>query len=491
MMRRLLLLALAVAAGCSREGSTQARQEPPASPSAPPDHSRFVTAVDALASDALARGPVAGLSIAVMQRGEMVLAKGYGYADQESGVPASADTSYPIASVTKHFTAPAILRLMDQGKLGLDDPLSRFFPTARPAIGALTVRHLLNHTSGLTRGGPAPREAALSVLRRGGAARRQGEDWDYSNYNFSLLGLVIEQVSGRSYADYVRDELAAPLGLTGTGYCEDGTTTAGRGRDYEAGVRALSPTPYWTQPRFFAAGGLCSTVLDLVQWERALDEGRVVSADALQQMRAPTRLADGLDVDYGFGTRLGITGGHRKLGHTGGGRSNKAVLARYPDDDVTIAVLLNTERTEAKVIATDLEERIARALFEIPDPSPQGVPVPEDELRRYPGQYRDGMRVMRVAAEGGTLRLRAGPRRRDTAPLIAQGGDVFMDGEEPSVQLRFMISGDKARGYGRYHNGWFVGLGVRTGEVSATADSTVRAAAGRRVRRKPAGARHP
>jgi hypothetical protein len=162
------------------------------SPSPSRDHAVFIAAVDALAADARERGPIAGLSIAVFEHDEAVLARGYGAADLEAGIAATAITSYPIASVTKTFTAAAVLRLADQGKLSLDDPLSRFFPAARPRIGGLTIRHLLEHTSGLTRGGPAPRAAALSVISRGGTARAQGEDWDYSNYNFSLLGLVIE-----------------------------------------------------------------------------------------------------------------------------------------------------------------------------------------------------------------------------------------------------------------------------------------------------------
>src|SRR4029079_11812968 len=115
------------------------------------------------------------------------------------------------------------LRWRAQRSRAWDDPLSGFFPSARPRIGVLTIRHLLDHTSGLTRGGQAPRAAALSVISRGGTARAQGEAWDYSNYNFSLLGLVIEQASGRDYARYVNDELVVPLALTGTGYCEDGS----------------------------------------------------------------------------------------------------------------------------------------------------------------------------------------------------------------------------------------------------------------------------
>lgn len=463
------LAAAVVLVGCAPDAATETGQveSPSPLPTSPPspsrDDSAFIAAVDGLAADALQRGPIAGLSIAVFDHGKAVLAKGYGSADREAGVAAAAETSYPIASVTKHFTAAAILRLADQGKLGLDDPLSRFFPAARPRIGALTLRHLLDHTSGLTRGGPAPRAAALSVLRRGGTARAQGEDWDYSNYNFSLLGLVIEQASGRDYAAYVHEELAAPLALTGTGYCEDGTAVAGRGRDYQSGRKSLTPTPYWSESKFFAAGGLCSTVLDLVHWEKALEDGRVVSPAMLQAMRTPARVPDGLEADYGYGTRLGLTGRHRKVGHTGGGQSNKAVLARYPDDDVTVAVLLNTERTNATVTATDLEERIEQLFFGLSDPAPPSAPAPEQDLRRYAGQYRDGSRLVRVATEGGTLTVRPGLGHRPGSRLVPGGGGWFLDAAEPSFELRFQIRDDEAHGYRRYHNGWFVGLGARSG----------------------------
>ncbi len=434
---------------------------PSPSPSPEQDYSAFIASVDALAAEALQRGPVAGLSIAVVEHGKPVLEKGYGYADQEAGVPATPETSYPIASVSKHFTAGLILRLADQGKLSLDDPLKRFFPSARPRIGDLTIRHLLDHTSGLTRGGPAPRAAALNVITRGGTARAQGADWDYSNYNYSLLGLVIEQASGRDYSRFVHEEIVVPLGLTGTGYCEDGTAVPGRGIDYQSAVKSVSPTPYWTEQKFFAAGGLCSTVLDLVRWEKALEEGRVISPPMLQAMRTPARLPSGLQADYGYGTRLGITGSHHKLGHTGGGQSNKAVLARYPDDDVTVAVLLNTERSQARVTATDLEERIERLFFGLPETPTESASLPAGDLHRFAGQYGDGVRLVRVAAEGGALKVHPGSRHRPDSPLVPQGGDLFLDEDDPSVQLHFQIRAGEARGYGRYHNGWFVALGVR------------------------------
>jgi CubicO group peptidase (beta-lactamase class C family) len=451
--------------GCGRApaqagGAVQTASPPPSLAPPPPDRSAFLASVDALAAEALQKGPIAGLSIAVVERGTPVLVKGYGLADQEAAVPATAKTSYPIASVSKHVTAALVLRLADQGKLALDDPLRRFFPNAPQAIGVLTLRHLLQHTSGLTRGGPAPYAATQSVLRRGGTARGQGEDWDYSNYNFSLLGLVIEQVSGRTYAEYLRDEVAVPLGLTGTAYCEDGSAVPGRGQDYQSGLRSVTPTPYWTQAKFFAAGGLCSTVEDLVAFEKALEDGRVISPAMLRAMRTPARLADGLEADYGLGTRLGVIGGHAKLGHTGGGQSNRAVLARYPEDDVTIAVLLNTERKDARVTALDIEEGVTRLFFRLPE-VPSAMAVPQDELRRCAGRYRDGPRLIDVSAANGSLVRRSTALGKGPAPLIPQGGHVFVDEKDPSIQLRFQMGGDAARGYGRYHNGWFVGLGVR------------------------------
>jgi CubicO group peptidase (beta-lactamase class C family) len=414
--------------------------------------------VDALAAEALERGPIAGLSIAVEARGAEVLAKGYGFTDVEAKAPATADTSYPIASVTKRLTAAAIVRLADQGRLSLDDPLRRFFPAARPAIGALTVRHLLQHTSGLTRGGPAPRGAAQSVLARGGTGRAQGHDWTYSNYNFSLLGLVIEHVTGRDYAAYMEEEVARPLGLTGTAYCEDGRSVPGRGKDYLSSPRALTETAYWSEARFFAAGGLCSTVKDLVRWEEALQDGRVVSAAMVEAMHSPARLASGVDVDYGLGTRLGFTHARRKIGHTGGGQGNKAVLARYPDDDLTVVVLLNTERDDATVTAMDIEDKVARLFFDaVPSP-----PAPDPQaLARVAGEYRDGSRRVRARVDGEMLVLSPGLGNRASSRLRLQDPATFVSDDDSALEVRFWDEGGRVGGYRRYRRGWFTGYAVR------------------------------
>jgi hypothetical protein len=142
------------------------------------------------------------------------------------------------------------------------------------------------------------------------------------------------------------------------------------------------------------------------------------------------------------------------------------VLAHYPEDHVTIAVLLNTERANAQVTAAEIEERIARVFFGLPEPpaTPVPVPVSDEELRRYAGRYHDGPRVVDLAAADGVLRRRSGPHGSGKT-FVPQGGQVFLDGEEPSVQLRFQVGGGGTVGYGRYHNGWFVGLGVRAGDA--------------------------
>src|SRR5688500_13632034 len=437
-----------VLSACGGERPAQGGQavSPPSPAATPrPDHSAFVAAVDALAAEALERGPIAGLSIAVQARGTEVLAKGYGFADVEAKTAATADTSYPIASVTKRLTAAAVLRLADQGRLSLDDPLSRFFPSATAPIGALTVRHLLQHTSGLPRGGPAPRGAAQSVLARGGTGRPQGQDWTYSNYNFSLLGLMLEQVTGRDYAAYMEEEVARPLGLTATAYCEDGRPVPGRGKDYLSAPGSLTATAYWSEARFFAAGGLCSSVRDLVRWEKALQEGRVVSAAMVQAMQSPAKLASGVEVDYGLGTRMGYTDARRKIGHTGGGQGNKAVLARYPEDDVTIVVLMNTERDDATVTAMDIEDRVGHLFFGTPPASPEADAA---ALTRVAGEYQDGSRAVNARANGDALVLAPGLGSvRAPSRLRAQGDERFVSEGDPSLEVRFWAEGGRARGY--------------------------------------------
>lgn len=478
-MRRLLVLLLCVAmvAGCRRDPrpSLAEAAEPPAPVSQPAplrpgfDRAAFTAAVDAVAADVLARGPVAGFSIAVERGHEVLLARGYGMADVEAGVPAAADSSYPIASVSKNFTTAAILQLSERGRLDLDQPLGSVLEEARKAVGGVTLRHFLNHTSGIAvRGGPSPRGKALRALRAA-VTGTPGESFEYSNTGFALMGLVIEKASGLTYAQYIQQMVDA-AGLTSTGYCEGGRAVPHRVRDYGVGAQGVKPSLYWQFEKFFAAGGLCSSVTDLLRWEHALDEGRVVSAADRKAMMTPTVLGDGVEIGYGLGTRMGDTGGHRKLGHTGGGTSNKAVLAHYPDDDVTIAVLFNTEAYVARVTAMEVEDHVARLLFGLPDELGPAPALDVEQLQRYAGAYGEHGRSTRVVVDRAAQRLTAG----GIGPLVPQGGDAFVDEKDPAVMLQFVTSGDRTLGYIRRHEGWFVQFGRRTGEAGSAPVAPVR-----------------
>jgi CubicO group peptidase (beta-lactamase class C family) len=480
MSRRFLVfaaLAGTFACGAAPEPSPTVEAAPSASPSPPPfDRDAFTRTVDAAAQAALEKGPVVGMSIAVARGSDVLLAKGYGMADREAGVAASAETSYPVASVSKHFTAAAILREVDQGRLRLEDPVASVVEGARASLAEVPVRDLLNHTSGLAvRGGPSPRSRAVRALRAG-LSRPPGTEFAYSNTAFAVLGLVLERVTGQRYADVIA-RMAGSVGLTSTGYCEGNLPVPNRARDYGIGAAGLKPSTYWQYEKFFAAGGLCSSVTDLLKWERALEEGRVISPASLALMRASTVLAGGTEIGYGLGTRLGDTAGHRKLGHTGGGTSNKAVLARYPDDDVTIAVLLNTEAYNARVTAMEIESAVARALFGVPEPAAPPT-LTAEQLARYAGAYDETGRMTRIVVDPRQQRLTAGR----FGPLLPEGGDAFVDEDDPGVSLRFVTSGDRVVGYVRRHEGWFVEYGRRVGDASAVPERPARPR-GRRSRR--------
>jgi len=489
-MRRGLVLFLCVALGaaCRRDPHpSQVEAAPPAPVSQPApgvpgfDRAAFTAAVDALGAEVLERGPVAGFSVAVERGHTVLLAKGYGLADVEAGQPATADSSYPIASVSKNFTTAAVLQLAEKGRLDLDAPLASVVEEARPAAGGVTLRHFLNHTSGLAvRAGPSPRSRAVRALRAA-VSGTPGDSFEYSNTGFALMGLVIEKASGLTYPQYIQ-QMIGPLGLTSTGYCEGGLAVPHRVRDYGVGAQGVKPSPYWAYEKFFAAGGLCSSVNDLLLWEHALDEGRVISATDRQAMLTPTVLQGGIEIGYGLGTRMGDTGGHRKLGHTGGGTSNKAVLAHYPDDDVTIAVLFNTEAYVARVTAMEVEDRVARLLFGLPAETGGGAPLSNEQLQRYSGAYGEHGRTTRVVVDRERQRLAAG----GFGPLLSQGGDAFVDERDPAVTLQFVTSGDHVLGYLRRHAGWFVQFGRRTGEAGSAPLEPVRKHVPRRRRARRA-----
>src|SRR6478672_7842825 len=421
------------------------------------DTRALVRYVDSVANAAVAEHRTAGVSIAVVKNGRPILEKGYGFADLENDVPATAETVYRIGSVTKQFTSAAIMRLMEQGKLSLDDTLQKFLPNFPAQGNRVTIRHLLNHTSGIksyTNLGPkwarvvrldlAP-DSVVALFANEPFDFKPGDEWRYDNSGYFLLGMIIEKLSGKPYGQYVQDELFTPLGLKSTIYCDQAPLIKHRAQGYATrpGGRFINAEPLsMTQP--YAAGSLCSTVTDLAAWTLALSSGKVVSPASYKLMTTPGTLNDGKPLTYGFGLGIGTLGGHRQVSHNGGINGFISELHHYPDDSLVTVVLTNT----GALTAVQLERLIARRALGIKDLP--AVPIDASALGRLVGEYQMGSARVRVFVEGG--RLRAQAAEAPAFGLKHVGGGRFVRDDNDDVQYEF-AAGNPAPSFVRRQGG--------------------------------------
>ena len=436
------------------------------SASAPPF--RHATALDSLGAAALVDGPVAGLSIAVARDGEVVYEQGFGIADLASDAPATSFTVYNIASTAKIFAAVGVMNLVESGRLNLDYSLGELLPDVpnRDAVGDITLRQLLNMTSGLSdyvgadmeRLAADPRaplrpEFVLDFVRSAPLTHDPGTSWLYTNTGFYLAGLIVERVTGRAWGDFIIDDIARPLGLQDTHLCDD--VVEGRARGYERVDDGFIPSVLDAERGVRGDAGLCSSVRDLALLPNALAGGSVISSGGLSALTAPTDLGMGLTVDYGLGIASGEFGGHRLWGHLGGSGSIVSTLAHYPDDNLTIAVLVNTRAANLGALA--LEGEVAKIVLEL-DPSLADIALDSATASALLGTYVgdreatqvqiawDGARLLRVSADGSQL------------PLLHQGGDSFGRADWPFDRFVFQRVNGRAEAYSAYYNGFFDGF---------------------------------
>jgi D-alanyl-D-alanine carboxypeptidase len=334
----------------------------------------LVHSIDEIVGEALEAGPIAGVSVAVQRGPELVLARGYGYADLENGVRATAETVFRIGSVTKQFTAAAVLQLAEQGQLRLEDPITRFFPDYPTGGRTVTVHHLLNMTSGITNY-TAIADSWRALMRVdvthdeliGSFADRPldfepGERYRYSNSGYYMAGVIVEQLSGMTFREYLDRHVFAAAGLTATYYCDDEPLIPNRARGYTARDGRLVNASFIAMNTPGGAGALCSTALDMVKWARALAAGQVTTAASYEQMRTPrpAALPNGDAHRYGYGLMVGELAGRTQVAHGGGINGFNAQLSHYPDEDLIIAVLTNTGGASA------IARRIAQLMLDVP-----------------------------------------------------------------------------------------------------------------------------
>jgi CubicO group peptidase (beta-lactamase class C family) len=313
-----------------------------------------VRLMDSIANSPVVEKRVAGIAVAVVKGTDTLLHKSYGQADLSWGTPMPTDAVFEIGSVTKQFTAAAVLQLRDEGKIDLDADITTYLPDYPTQGHRIPVRRLLDHTSGIRGytemeafGEFAPRKLPRDSL----VARFAAEPFDfppgqaliYNNSAYFLLGLIIEKTSGMPYEEYVEKHLFAKLGMTRSSYCSNSEVVPRQARGYSLTDTGLIRAPYLDHTWPYAAGSLCSTTGDLITWLRALHGGKVLPAKSYQEMITPGTLEDGTPVRYAMGlARTPDPRGRASIHHGGGIFGFLSDTRYYPDEDLYVVVLVNT-----------------------------------------------------------------------------------------------------------------------------------------------------
>ncbi len=437
--------------------ATQAAQAP--APAAAPD---VASAIDSVVSAALRETGVPGIGIAVVRGGDTIALEGYGLADVEHGVPVTDRTVFRIGSVTKQFTSAAVMRLVEQGRIRLDATIGDYLPDYPEPGRGVTIHQLLNHTSGIpsyTGMGPAfweksrldlTHEQMLELFAQDSLEFEPGTRWAYNNSGYYLLGMIIEAVTGESYAQHLARTQFQPLGLTQTMYCDERAIVPHRAEGYQLDRGSVvNAAPLSMNPPG-AAGALCSTARDLVHWSTRLAAGGVVQPASYAKMTAPTRLADGRTQDYGYGLAPDSIGGRPVIGHSGGINGFTAYLEHYPEDDLTIAVLAN-----AGMDTGALARAIARRVLGLPEPAaPAEQPTTTAQRALYLGTYdlAPALPLQVTIFEQGE-RLMAQATGQGAIPLRYQGGTRFDGPPASGIRLEFIVEDGRAVGFTLHQGG--------------------------------------
>lgn len=319
-----------------------------------------MTSVDALMRDY--DGDVPGASLLVIRDGAPIVRRAYGLADVDRNIRATPATNYRLASVTKQFTATAILRLAEEGKLSLDDRVRRWLPSLPVTQDAITIRQLLAHTSGLIdyedvmAPGTTEQLKDTDVLRllesRSEAYFAPGSSYRYSNSGYALLALIVERASGVSFATYLHDRVFAPIGMNATVAHEEGiSTVSNRAYGHTLANGKWTRTDQSSTSAVLGDGGVYSSIDDLAKWDAALHDPFYAPAFV------PVTPTDDANVAYGFGWRISQHRGERMLWHSGETRGFRNVLLRFPERRLTVVLLTNRNDPPPKETALKIAER--------------------------------------------------------------------------------------------------------------------------------------
>lgn len=319
------------------------------------------------------RRQVAGVGIAVVKDGKIIREQGYGLANIEHSVPVSAKTVFQSGSIGKQFTAALVLLLAEDGKLGLDDPISKHLANTPESWKGITIRHLLTHTSGL--GDPYAKldlrkdysdDELIALEATIPVQSAPGEKFAYSNMGYHLLGFICNKAGGKFYGDQLRERIFAPLGM-GTRVINEADIIPHRAAGYEFADGKLRNQD-WVAPKLntTAHGSLYLTARDLAIWDQALHSGKILSKRLQETVFTPAKLNDGSSTEYGFGWFVGKHNGHRLISHGGAWQGFRSSMNRFVDDKLTVIVLANSTNARAGKFSETVAGHYIPALATVP-----------------------------------------------------------------------------------------------------------------------------
>jgi CubicO group peptidase (beta-lactamase class C family) len=382
--RRVLLLAVAVALAAPAHAKPQAE--------APPDP--LAKTLDTMLTGLYAKDAPGAAVIAVLD-GRTVLRKAYGMADLELGVPLEPDMVFRIGSMTKQFTAVAILMLVEEGKVAVSDPITKFLPDYPTGGKTITVEHLLTHTSGIK--SYTDMDDFLANIRKDYTVKElidhfksqpmefdPGDKYKYDNSGYFLLGAIIEKASGMGYEAFLKKRIFDVVGMPQTSLESTSRITPRRARGYAKTGEVWTNADWMSMTQPYAAGAIVSTVDDLAKWDAALYTGSLLRPETVQQAFTPHRMKDGKTIEYGYGWQPGQWEGFTVLQHGGGINGFVSMGIRMPERKVYVAVLSNRA---AEPFPFPVAQRLATYLVGKPW-GPKRVAVEETKLRDYVGVYK-------------------------------------------------------------------------------------------------------
>lgn len=319
--------------------------------------------VDEFIKAEMRRQRIPGLSLAVIRDGRTIVAKGYGFSNVEHQIPVKPETVFQSGSIAKQFTATAVMILVEEGKLSLDDKITKYFPDTPETWNPITVRHLLNHTSGM--GDYATEvdlqrnyteDEYLAFIKKSPLIYQSGAKWDYSNSGYVTLGALVRKVTGKFYGDFLRERVFQSLGMTTARIISEADIVPNRAAGYRL-VNGDLKNQEWVSPstNTTADGSFYFTILDLAKWDAALATDKPLKQSSLAQMWMSTKLNDGTRKAYGFGWHTDTMHGRRIVYHGGAWQGFKSFIVRFPDDKLTIIFFANLWQTT--------EFRLARGLI--------------------------------------------------------------------------------------------------------------------------------